>query len=81
MRPVKSATLNSVRGRFVAEFLVWAGAEGAAQAEVSAYSANPEAIRFYERQGFGAHAVTLRHVLGRKTEVEAGSNGETDAVT
>jgi hypothetical protein len=25
VRPVKSAMLNSVRGRLVAEFLVWAG--------------------------------------------------------
>ncbi|MFF0092294.1 GNAT family N-acetyltransferase [Streptomyces canus] len=81
VRVVKSAMLNSVGARLVAEFLAWAGAEGATQAEVDAYAANPDAIRFYERQGFGAHAVTLRHVLGRKTEVEDGSNGQTEAVT
>lgn len=92
VRPVKSAMLNSlyvrpahrrarVGARLVEEFLAWAGAQGAVQAEVAAYAANPEAIRFYERQGFGAHAVTLRHVLGRKAEVEAGSNGQTDAIT
>jgi GNAT superfamily N-acetyltransferase len=76
VRPVKSATLNGlyvgpahrrtrVGGRLVEEFLAWAGAQGAVQAEAAAYAANPEAIRFYERQGFGAHAVTLRHVLGQ----------------
>ncbi|MGX1479480.1 UNVERIFIED_CONTAM: GNAT superfamily N-acetyltransferase [Streptomyces canus] len=92
VRPVKSAMLNSlyvrpahrrarVGGRLVAEFLAWAGAEGAAQVEVSAYSANPDAIRFYERQGFGAQAVTLRYDLGGKTEVESGGNGQTDAVS
>ncbi|MFF1301335.1 GNAT family N-acetyltransferase [Streptomyces sp. NPDC058307] len=91
VRPVKAATLNGlyvrpahrrgrVGARLVAEFLAWAGAQGAVQAEVAAYAANPEAIRFYERQGFGAHAVTLRHVLGRKAEVEAGANGQTDTV-
>ena len=92
VRPVKSATLNGlyvrpahrrarVGARLVEEILAWAGTQGAVQAEVAAYAANPEAIRFYERHGFGAHAVTLRHVLGRKTEVEAGPNGQTDAVT
>ncbi|WUL38740.1 GNAT family N-acetyltransferase [Streptomyces canus] len=92
VRPVKSATLNSlyvrpahrrarIGGQLVAEFLAWAGAEGAAQAEVDAYAANQEAIRFYERQGFGAQAVTLRYDLGGKTEVESGGNGQTDAVS
>lgn len=77
---MKSALLNSlyvrpahrrarVGARLVEEFLAWARAQGAVQAEVNAYSANPDAVRFYERQGFGAHAVTLRHVLGRKAEV------------
>lgn len=91
VRP-KSATLNGlyvrpahrrarVGARLVEEFLAWAGAQGAVQAEVAAYAANPEAIRFYERQGFGAHAVTLRDGLGRKAEVEAGGNGQTDSVT
>jgi GNAT superfamily N-acetyltransferase len=92
VRPVKSATLNGlyvrpahrrarVGARLVEEFLAWAEAQGAGQAEVAAYSANPEAIRFYERQGFGAHAVTLRHALGRKAEVEAASNDQTDPVS
>ena len=91
VRPVKSATLNglSVRpahrrarvgARLVEEFLAWAEAQGAGQAEVAAYAANPEAIRFYERHGFGPHAVTLRHVLGRKEEVETGPNEQTGDV-
>ncbi|MER6243911.1 GNAT family N-acetyltransferase [Streptomyces griseorubiginosus] len=89
VRPVKSATLNAlyvrpahrrgrVGGRLVAEFLSWAEARGATQAEVAAYTANPDAIRFYERQGFGAHAVTLRSVLGRKKEVGGETNDETE---
>ncbi|MFE3031899.1 GNAT family N-acetyltransferase [Streptomyces canus] len=92
VRPVKSATLNGlyvrpahrrgrVGARLVEEFLAWAEARGAVQAEVAAYAANPDAIRFYERQGFGAHAVTLRHALSRKTEVEPVPNGQTDAVS
>ncbi|MDH6605497.1 GNAT superfamily N-acetyltransferase [Streptomyces sp. SAI-208] len=92
VRPVKSATLNGLYvrpahrrsragARLVADFLAWAEAQGARQAEVAAYSANPEAIRFYERQGFGAHAVTLRRALGRKAEVESGSNDQTDRVS
>ncbi|MEU0029356.1 GNAT family N-acetyltransferase [Streptomyces sp. NPDC006335] len=92
VRPVKSATLNGlyvrpahrrarVGARLVEEFLAWAETQGARQAEVAAYSANPEAIRFYERQGFGAHAVTLRHALGRKAEVEPGANDQTDPVS
>ncbi|MFC8427847.1 GNAT family N-acetyltransferase [Streptomyces sp. NPDC057253] len=91
VRPVRSATLNAlyvrpahrrsrVGGRLVAEFLAWAEARGATQAEVAAYAANPDAIRFYERQGFAAHAVTLRSALGRKSEVQSGANGQTDAV-
>ncbi|MET7733604.1 GNAT family N-acetyltransferase [Streptomyces sp. NPDC005402] len=92
VRPVKSATLNGlyvrpahrraqVGARLVEEFLAWAEERGAVQAEVAAYAANPEAIRFYERQGFGAHAVTLRHGLGRKTEVATGPNDQTDPLS
>jgi hypothetical protein len=51
------------------------------QAEVAAHTANPEAIRFYERQGFGAHTMTLRHGLGRKAEVETGPDDQTDSVS
>ncbi|MGW0420090.1 N-acetyltransferase family protein [Streptomyces sp. NPDC003015] len=92
VRPVKSATLNGlyvrpahrrarVGARLVEEFLAWAGTQGAVQTEVAAYAANGEAIRFYERQGFGAHTVTLRHALGREAEVETGPNGQTDDVS
>ncbi|GLP69514.1 GNAT superfamily N-acetyltransferase [Streptomyces sp. SAI-149] len=92
VRPVKSAVLNGlyvrpahrrarVGARLVEEFLAWAEARGAGHAEVAAYAANLEAIRFYERQGFGPHAVTLRHALGRKAEVEPGPNGQTGPVS
>lgn len=65
----------------VAAFLAWAEEQGAGQAEVSAYWADPEAIRFYEREGFGVHALTLRHALGRKAEVESPVNGQTGGVS
>ncbi|WP_277349504.1 hypothetical protein [Streptomyces sp. S3(2020)] len=33
------------------------------QAEVTAYAANTDAIRFYERGGFAPQSVTLRQAL------------------
>lgn len=74
MRPVKAATLMSVyvrpahRGsgagaRLVEAFVHWAAAQGAGHAEVTAYAANTDAIRFYERGGFAPQAVTLRRGL------------------
>jgi GNAT superfamily N-acetyltransferase len=73
MRLVKSATLVSIyvrpehrRARAGAElverFLAWAREQGAEQAEVTAYAANAEAIRFYERGGFAPHTLTLRRM-------------------
>ncbi|WP_151475718.1 GNAT family N-acetyltransferase [Streptomyces albicerus] len=73
-RPVKIATLLSMyvrpahRGtltgaRLVADFLDWARKQGAQQAEVTAYAANADAIRFYERNGFGPHTLTLGQSL------------------
>lgn len=75
MRPVRTATLVSMyvrpafRGqavgeRLAGEFLRWASAAGAETAEVTAYSANAGAVRFYERQGFASRTVTLRTDLG-----------------
>ncbi|NGO44368.1 GNAT family N-acetyltransferase [Streptomyces ureilyticus] len=69
MRPVKVATLVSMyvrpehRGartgtRLVEGFLRWAKEQGAQEAEVTAYAANGDAIRFYERNGFTARLVT-----------------------
>jgi ribosomal protein S18 acetylase RimI-like enzyme len=89
MRPVKSATLVSMYvrpahrrartgGRMVEEFLAWATAQGAAQVEVTAYSDNTDAIRFYERQGFAARFLTLRHPGGGAPAMEPGANGQTD---
>ncbi|MBW8736350.1 MAG: GNAT family N-acetyltransferase [Streptomyces turgidiscabies] len=70
-QPVKTATLNSVYvrpahrssgagARLVETFVQWAAEQGAAHAEVTAYAANPAAIRFYERGGFAPQTVTLR---------------------
>jgi GNAT superfamily N-acetyltransferase len=71
MRPIKVATLVSMyvrpghRGgglgaRLVAHFSAWAKGAGAGLAEVTAYSSNTDAIRFYERNGFASRSVTLR---------------------
>ncbi|WP_369032737.1 GNAT family N-acetyltransferase [Streptomyces adonidis] len=75
MRPVKAATLISVYvrpahrssgagARLVDAFVRWAGEQGAAHAEVTAYAANTDAIRFYERNGFAPQSLTLRLSLG-----------------
>jgi GNAT superfamily N-acetyltransferase len=74
MRPVRIATLVSMYvhpdhrrgglgGRMVAQFSAWAREVGAELAEVTAYSGNAEAVRFYERHGFAGHSVTLRNEL------------------
>ncbi len=74
VRPVKVATLLSlyvrtthrgtrVGARLVAAFLDWAREQGAQQAEVTAYAANKDAIRFYERNGFGPRTLTLGQPL------------------
>ncbi|MFF7450056.1 MULTISPECIES: GNAT family N-acetyltransferase [unclassified Streptomyces] len=73
-RLVTSATLLSMYVRpehrraragaaLVGEFLAWARREGAEEVEVTAYSANTDAIRFYERNGFTPQTVTLRQTL------------------
>jgi GNAT superfamily N-acetyltransferase len=49
--------------RLVEEFLDWARRQGAEHAEVTAYAANTDAIRFYERGGFAAMTLTLRQPL------------------
>ncbi|MFP3991557.1 GNAT family N-acetyltransferase [Streptomyces sp. E11-3] len=77
MRPVKVATLvgmyvrpayrrDQIGGRLVDEFLRWAESVGAGLAEVTAYASNGQAIQFYERNGFGPQAVTLRTPLGAR---------------
>jgi ribosomal protein S18 acetylase RimI-like enzyme len=47
----------------VDEFLAWAKESGAGSAQVTAYSSNAEAIRFYERSGFATQSVTLEAAL------------------
>ncbi|WP_317447667.1 GNAT family N-acetyltransferase [Streptomyces collinus] len=74
MKPVKGATLVSmyvqpafrrsqIGGRLVAEFFGWAKEAGAEAAEVTAYSSNAEAVRFYERNGFVSQSATLQTSL------------------
>ncbi|WP_255310773.1 GNAT family N-acetyltransferase [Streptomyces viridosporus] len=74
MKPVRVATLVSmyvqpafrryqIGGRLVAEFFGWAKEAGSEAAEVTAYSSNAEAIRFYERNGFAHRSVTLQTSL------------------
>jgi GNAT superfamily N-acetyltransferase len=51
---------SGVGGLLVEAFLDWARERGARYAVVTAFAANPAAIRLYEKHGFGAHTVTLR---------------------
>lgn len=68
--PIRSAVLRALyvapehRGagtgaRLTAEFFSWARAKGAVRAEVNAYTANEDGLRFYRRQGFAPRAVRL----------------------
>jgi GNAT superfamily N-acetyltransferase len=70
IRPVTSATLLSmyvfpdqrsegVGGRLVDAFKSWAAERGARRLTVTAYAANADAIRFYQRQGFAPKSVEL----------------------
>ena len=54
---------SGVGGLLVGSFLDWARDCGAPYAVVTAFAANTGAQRFYERQGFGSHTVTLRMPL------------------
>lgn len=74
MKPVRVASLVSmyvqpayrreqIGGRLIGQFMAWAKDKGAELAEVTAYSSNTEAVRFYERNGFASKSVTLEIVL------------------
>ncbi|PIM66571.1 GNAT family N-acetyltransferase [Streptomyces sp. JV178] len=74
MRPVRVASLVSMYvqpayrrerlgERLIGEFTTWAKDKGAQLAEVTAYSSNTEAIRFYERNGFESKSVTMEAAL------------------
>jgi GNAT superfamily N-acetyltransferase len=54
---------SGVGALLVDEFFAWAREIGAPYAIVTAFAANTSAQRFYERQGFGPHTVTLRMPL------------------
>ncbi|MEU0674581.1 GNAT family N-acetyltransferase [Streptomyces sp. NPDC006172] len=74
MRPVRVASLVSmyvlpacrrerIGERLVGAFTAWAKEREAQLVEVTAYSSNSEAVRFYERNGFAAKSVTLERAL------------------
>ena len=74
LRPVKIAELQSMyvvedhRRRGVGQGLVerfraWATDLGARRMSVTAYAANRDAVRFYQRQGFRPRSVTLEQGL------------------
>lgn len=46
--------------RLVEAFLAWAAEQGAGHTEVTAYTDNTDALRFYARRGFAPRLVTLR---------------------
>jgi GNAT superfamily N-acetyltransferase len=69
-RPVRVAVLEAmyvqpphrrggVGAALVSEFRAWAGRQGAGRLSVTAYAANVEAIRFYEREGFTPRSLSL----------------------
>lgn len=74
IRPIRVATLTSmyvrpeyrnsgVGGELVQTFLAWARENGADRAAVSAYAANEDAIRFYQRNGFAPYTLQLEQPL------------------
>jgi len=52
-----------VGGLLVEAFKDWARERGATYAVVTAFAANPTAIRLYDKHGFGSHTLTLRATL------------------
>jgi GNAT superfamily N-acetyltransferase len=69
-RPIRVAVLEAmyvqpehrrsgIGAALVSEFRAWAGQQRAQRLSVTAYVANVEAIRFYEREGFAARSLSL----------------------
>jgi GNAT superfamily N-acetyltransferase len=74
IRLVRSATLMSmyvflehrcggVGGRLVDAFKTWAAEQGAVRLSVTAYAANTDAVRFYQRCGFAPMSLELEMKL------------------
>jgi GNAT superfamily N-acetyltransferase len=74
IRPIRSATLMSmyvfpehrssgVGSRLVDAFKEWAASRGAQRLTVTAYAANSDAIRFYQRNGFAPMSLELEMKL------------------
>ncbi|MFI8303028.1 GNAT family N-acetyltransferase [Streptomyces sp. NPDC085927] len=58
MQPARRG--GGLGARLVARFSAWVKEVGAEPAEAAAYSSNTDALRFYERNAFASHTVTLR---------------------
>jgi GNAT superfamily N-acetyltransferase len=54
---------QGVGEQLVERFVSWAESNGAARLRVSAFAANTGALRFYERQGFAPHTITLERSI------------------
>ena len=74
IRPVRTATLLSmyvfpahrsagVGGRLVEAYKGWAASQHATRLTVTAYAANADAIRFYQRNGFAPKSLELEMEL------------------
>jgi GNAT superfamily N-acetyltransferase len=50
---------QGIGGRMVEDFMAWGRERGAARLQVSAYTANSAAIRFYQRFGFVPQSIEL----------------------
>jgi GNAT superfamily N-acetyltransferase len=70
VRPIRVADLEAmyvlpdqrrhgVGAALVREFRAWAAGQRADRLSVTAYAANVDAIRFYEREGFAARSLSL----------------------
>ena len=60
MRVAEHARRAGVGSGLIAEFMSWAKAKNATEAQVTAFAANAGAIDFYQRNGFTPYELTLK---------------------
>lgn len=60
MRVAEHARREGVGSGLIAEFMKWANAKNATEAQVTAFAANAGAIDFYQRNGFAPYELTLK---------------------
>ncbi|TDQ05967.1 GNAT family N-acetyltransferase [Labedaea rhizosphaerae] len=60
MRVAEHARRAGVGSGLIAEFMKWANAKNATEAQVTAFAANAGAIDFYQRNGFAPYELTLK---------------------